>query len=207
MSCLNVMSDRRPPPREATATAEARRRRPASTAAAEAAAQARATTRRVHRRCSTGSDIERIAAPAAAGRPLCCLGSSARRPLRCLGPAAARPLCRARPLAATRPLSGTRSLTAARTLSRARSLAAGPQHLLAAAAAEIHPVLSAATIAAELLLHVRIVVSHPWRWAGLCCQLLPPSGLTRGRLMLMLLLPQLTPPPQKFPPDAQRPSA
>src|SRR5262249_38266114 len=36
----------------------------------------------------------------------------------------------------------------------------------------------------------------PWRCSGLCCQLLPPKGLTRGRLMLMLLLFQLHPPPQ-----------
>src|SRR5262245_38649595 len=36
----------------------------------------------------------------------------------------------------------------------------------------------------------------PWRCSGLCCQLLPANGLTLGRLMLMLLLFQLKPPPQ-----------
>src|SRR5262249_22677795 len=95
-----------------------------------------------------------------------------------LGPSTGRPLSGARTLPAARTLPRTRALPGAgplscagslagagplsctRSFSGARPLAAGPQHLVATAAAAIHAVLNSATIAAELLSPVRIVVSH-----------------------------------------------
>jgi hypothetical protein len=46
-------------------------------------------------------------------------------------------------------------------LARTRSLAAGPENLIAATPAKIHPILDPATVASEFLAHVTIVVSHP----------------------------------------------
>ena len=39
--------------------------------------------------------------------------------------------------------------------------------------------------------------------SGPCCQLVPPSGFTRGRLAMTPALPQLTPPPHQYRPPPQ----
>jgi hypothetical protein len=49
-------------------------------------------------------------------------------------------------------------LSGARPVSRARPSAIGPQNLIAAATAEIHPILNAATVAAKPIAHARIIV-------------------------------------------------
>ena len=155
-------------------------------AAATTAANAGATPRRLETGGSARSDVaERIAAARPLRGPLSCA-----RPLRGRCPALGR--CEAAARAQAGPPPPGRCPAPGPS-------AAGPQDLIAATAAKIHTVLDTATvIIAELLAHVRIVVSHALTVFGRCCQLLPLSGFTLGRLILMLLmlLFQLIPPPQ-----------
>ena len=173
---------------------------------------------------SAGPDVPKgVAAAAWTGRPLTCTGVRRQAvvlrsvvALRLLAAALRSAVdlqvaARHQAVATSGPLAGTRSVTASWPLSGTRpspppgrcpapgrSPPSGPKHLISTASAEIHPILTSATkgIVTEPRANVRIVVPHPYAMAGLCCQLFPPNGLTLGRLMLMLLLPQLHPPPQ-----------
>ena len=155
------MSDRR-----ATATAAAATAAEATAAAAAAsAANRRRHRRRGSRRPGRASHArsaallcrirysEGVAAAAAAGRPLACLGVLRAKAVR-----------RRRPLSAPGPLSRTRAAVAAPGRSRAGSWRSplGLKHLIAAAAAEVHPVLTPPRMLSlpNCWLHVRVVVSH-----------------------------------------------